>query len=113
MAENQTASYGSAFASAGGGVWATQMAPSGISVWFFPRASVPSDLQNSSVVPVPSGWGTPSAFFSNSSCSIADFFGPQQLIIDITLCGDWAGQSAVYAQTCSGTCADLVLDPTK
>lgn len=112
MADSTNVSYGAGFAANGGGVWATELAASGISVWFFPRPSVPADLQNSSMIPDPSSWGTPSAHFSNSTCSIAEFFGEQQLVVDISLCGDWAGTTSVYGLTCSGTCTDLVLDPT-
>ncbi len=112
VTDNSNVSYGAPFAANGGGVWATELAPSGVSVWFFPRPSVPDNLQNSSMIPDPSTWGTPSAFFSNTTCSIADFFGPQQLVIDITLCGDWAGNSYVFSETCSGTCSDLVMDPS-
>jgi hypothetical protein len=110
--DTTSVSYGAPFARNGGGVWATEFAASGISVWFFPRPSVPANLQNSSMIPDPSTWGTPSAYFSNSTCSIGDYFGDQQLVVDITLCGDWAGSSAVFEQTCSGTCTDLVADPT-
>lgn len=112
VTDNTNVSYGAAFAANGGGVWATELAPSGVSVWFFPRPSVPDNLQNSSMIPDPSTWGTPSAHFSNTTCSIADFFGDQQLVIDITLCGDWAGNSYVFSETCTGTCTDLVTTPS-
>jgi hypothetical protein len=40
------------------------------------------------------------------------FFEPQNLIFDITLCGDFAGQANTFAQTCSGTCyKDYVIGP--
>lgn len=81
MTDNTNVSYGAPFAANGGGVWATELAATGISVWFFPRPSVPADLQNSSMIPNPSTWGTPSAFFGNSSCDIQDYFGSQQLIV--------------------------------
>lgn len=114
VVESNPQSYGQPFAAAGGGVWVTQLAESGISIWFFSRADVPADLdiaQNSSAVPDPSTWGTPSAFYPSSSCDIGSFFEPQQLTFTITLCGDWAGQPAVFNQTCEGRCyVDYVLN---
>lgn len=32
------------------------------------------------------------------------FFSAQNLIFDITLCGDFAGAASVFAETCTGTC---------
>lgn len=112
VADNTGVSYGAPFAANGGGVWATELAATGVSVWFFPRPKVPANLQNSSMIPDPATWGTPSAFFADSSCSIDQFFGDQQLVINLSLCGDWAGNAAVFGQTCSGTCTDLVADPS-
>ncbi|GAA6022848.1 hypothetical protein JCM10207_001422 [Rhodosporidiobolus poonsookiae] len=102
VTETNAASYGEAFAAAGGGVWATEFGKDGIKIWFFSRSDVPSDLltSNSSAIPDPSNWGTPSADYSASSCSIPDYFAPQHLVLDITACGDWAGAAAVINQTC-------------
>ncbi|KAK4055351.1 hypothetical protein OIO90_003189 [Microbotryomycetes sp. JL221] len=107
VVDPNTNSYGAAFAQAGGGLWATELADTGISIWFFSRNDVPSDLDvatNSSAVPNPSSWGTPTAFYPSSSCDIQEFFQPQQLTFTITLCGDWAGNAVVYNQTCQGVC---------
>jgi hypothetical protein len=110
-------SYGSAFAAAGGGVWVTELASTGVSIWFFSvrpfastlrlslliycttdlnepiqqRADVPSDLlsTNTSAVPDPTSWGLPSAYYANSGCDIDTYFAAQHLTLDITLCGDW------------------------
>jgi len=100
--DSSTASYGQAFANAGGGVWATLLIEEGVFIWFWPRANVPSDLSvsDSSTVPNPDGWGTPSAAYPTSSCNTAQFFEPQFIILDITLCGDFAGSLTVYNQTC-------------
>ncbi|KAJ6602233.1 glycoside hydrolase family 16 protein [Mycena sp. CBHHK59/15] len=72
-------SYGAAFAAAQGGVFVTEFAESGISVWFFDRSSIPKSISG------------------NASSA-------QNLIFDITLCGDAAGATSVFAQTCSGVC---------
>ncbi|TBU38093.1 concanavalin A-like lectin/glucanase domain-containing protein [Dichomitus squalens] len=100
--ETQSNNAGAAFASAGGGVWAAQFDVSGIFVWFWSRSSVPADVSNTSTSVDPSTWGTPSASWPSATCNITNFFTPQQLVIDITLCGDFAGQPTIYAQTCGG-----------
>ncbi|KAL1942511.1 hypothetical protein VTO73DRAFT_6113 [Trametes versicolor] len=100
--ETQANSYGSSFNSAGGGVWAMQLETSGISIWFWTRNSVPDSVTNANKTIDPSGWGTPSASFGSSSCDINEFFAPQQMVIDITLCGDWAGVASEYQATCGG-----------
>ncbi|BGP50602.1 hypothetical protein JCM10450v2_006521 [Rhodotorula kratochvilovae] len=95
----RASSYGSAFAAAGGGVWATQLAKDGVSIWFFPRSDVPSDLSSNASAPSPDGWGTPVAYYPASSCATPDFFSPQHLVITMTACGDWAGNAAVMNST--------------
>ncbi|ORY86636.1 concanavalin A-like lectin/glucanase domain-containing protein [Leucosporidium creatinivorum] len=115
VTEKNDASYGAAFAAAGGGVYATELAETGVSIWFFSRADVPSDLlaSNTSAVPDSSTWGTPSAYYPNSGCSIDEYFSAQHLTLDITLCGDWAGSASVFNATCSGVCyTDWVLNAT-
>ncbi|THH07637.1 hypothetical protein EW145_g3236 [Phellinidium pouzarii] len=99
-------SYGQNFASSGGGVYALNWNTSGIYAWFFPRGSIPSDLPTDS--PNPDGWGLPTAAYPTSSCNAAEFIKPQTLILDITICGNFAGIPSVFSQTCSGTCTDLV-----
>jgi len=93
------ASYGAAFAAAGGGVWATQLAKDGVSIWFWSRDSVPSDLSSNASSPSPDSWGTPVAYYPASSCATPDFFSPQHLVVTMTACGDWAGNAAVMNST--------------
>ncbi|GAA5985051.1 hypothetical protein JCM10908_002502 [Rhodotorula pacifica] len=93
----RTTSNGAAFAANGGGVFAAQLSKDGVSIWFFPRPSVPTDLafsasSSSNPVPDPSTWGTPVAFYPTSSCNVSDHFSAQQIVVTITACGDWAGQ---------------------
>lgn len=59
---SNTQTYGANFNSIGGGVYATNFQQAGISVWFFPRNSIPADIKNGA--PNPSGWGTPMAYFT-------------------------------------------------
>ncbi|KAL1943294.1 hypothetical protein VTO73DRAFT_4369 [Trametes versicolor] len=102
VTETQSNSYGETFATAGGGVWAAQIDTTGISIWFWTRSSVPSSVSSATDSIDPSGWGTPSASYPASSCDISEFFTPQQLVLDITLCGNWAGTASVYEGTCGG-----------
>lgn len=100
--------WGTAFNAAGGGVFAELWDPStGIQIWHFPRNSIPDDITSKD--PDPSSWGTPVSFLPNgNSCDVADHFQNHQIIINISLCGDWAG--ATYS--CGGTCQDAVMDPS-
>ena len=51
---------------------------------------MPASLnQNVSVLDI-SDWGTPSASYPTSpKCNIPQYFTPQQIVIDIALCGVW------------------------
>jgi len=100
--ETNTNSAGAAFANAQGGVWATQFDVSGVYIWFWNRANLPANLQNPGSSIDTSGWGLPSAAWPSSTCNISNFFTAQKLVLDITLCGDWAGVPSVYNSTCSG-----------
>lgn len=103
-------SYGANFAANGGGAYALNWNTSGIYLWFWPRGLVPSDAQGDS--PNPDGWGEPVAAYPSSSCDFNTFFSPQTLIIDVDICGNFAGDPAVFTQTCQGTCTDLVQVPS-
>lgn len=65
----------------------------------------------SSQSPQPETWGSPKAFWSSSQCPTKSFFGPQRIVINTTLCGDWAGSAYSSDPTCPGTCAERVADP--
>ncbi|KAF2187627.1 glycoside hydrolase family 16 protein [Zopfia rhizophila CBS 207.26] len=90
-------SYGTGLNSIKGGVYATLWTDKAISVYFFPRDSIPKDVLGNS--PDPASWGTPAAKFSGA-CDIPSVFNDQQIVFDTTFCGDWAGQ--VWS---SGSCA--------
>ncbi|KAI0331370.1 hypothetical protein GY45DRAFT_1322414 [Cubamyces sp. BRFM 1775] len=110
VAETQPNSFGSDFASAGGGVWATQFDDSGVFIWFWTRNNVPDGVTNAKDTIDPSTWGTPSAAWPSSSCNVASSFDAQQLVIDITLCGDWAGEPSIYQSTCGGPLGNSTVD---
>eukprot|EP01100_Stratorugosa_tubuloviscum_P010861 TRINITY_DN473_c0_g2_i2.p1 TRINITY_DN473_c0_g2~~TRINITY_DN473_c0_g2_i2.p1 ORF type:complete len:326 (+),score=109.48 TRINITY_DN473_c0_g2_i2:85-1062(+) len=98
--------FGSAFNNNGGGVYATEWTSSFIRVWFWRHDSVPYDVRNGS--PNPSSWGTPYAYFQLGSNCPSSHFKSQQIIINLTFCGDWAGST--FGQDCPGlgNCNDYV-----
>ena len=81
--------YGTSFNAAGGGVYATEWNSSAISIWFFSRSKIPSDILAGK--PDSSTWGTPMAIFAGA-CDIDDHFKDMQIVFDTTFCGVWAGQ---------------------
>ncbi|KKZ60180.1 endo-1,3(4)-beta-glucanase [[Emmonsia] crescens] len=96
-------SYGTAFNNAGGGVYATEWTSDSISVWFFPRYQIPSDI--TSEHPNPSAWPRPIAHFTG--CEFDRFFQKQRIIFNTAFCGDWAkgtwnedGGCVAKARTC-------------
>jgi hypothetical protein len=104
----QPNSYGPAFNRIGGGWYAIERTPTFIKIWFWPRGStVPSDVFNGASSVNTDLWGTPTAYFPNTQCDINNKFGPANIIINLTFCGDWAG-SAYGSSGCPGTCVDYV-----
>ncbi|KAF2467436.1 uncharacterized protein BDR25DRAFT_335881 [Lindgomyces ingoldianus] len=89
--------YGAGLNANNGGVYATLWTDQAISVYFFPRGSIPADVTGDS--PDPTTWGKPAAKFAGA-CDIPSIFKQQQIVFDTTFCGDWAGQ--VWS---SGSCA--------
>ncbi|CBF75173.1 glycoside hydrolase family 16 protein [Aspergillus nidulans FGSC A4] len=104
--------YGEAMNERGGGIYALELRPAGIRAWFFPRHSVPLDIDisNSSSKPDPSKWGTALADFPNTSCDVSSHFKNQSIIANIDLCGQWGGAPNVYSRQwdCPGKCKELV-----
>ncbi|KAH9994431.1 glycoside hydrolase family 16 protein [Russula vinacea] len=86
---SQTNSFGEPFNNNGGGVFTMLWDNTGVSIWFFDRQNIPSDI--TAQAPVPDSWGTPSAFWPASSCNPFQFFQNHGAVFDTTLCGDWAG----------------------
>ncbi|KAF8803219.1 glycoside hydrolase family 16 protein [Phlegmacium glaucopus] len=101
-------SFGPPFNSNGGGWFAIERTTTFIKVWFWARNdnSVPLDIKSDLFVNTDS-WGTPTAAFPDTSCDIPEFFQEHNIVINLTLCGDWAG--SVYSQDgCPSTCVDFV-----
>ncbi|EHY61114.1 putative glycosidase C21B10.07 [Exophiala dermatitidis] len=112
-----TATFGEEFNNNGGGVYAMELRDAGIRVWFFDRDNIPDDINtstsnstNSTTTPDPSTWSEALADFPSTDCNIANHFRNQSIIVDIDLCGDWAGQTAYFntQSGCSGTCVNYV-----
>jgi len=104
-------SYGPDFNNNGGGWYAVERTNSFIKVWFWPAngSGIPSDMANGASTVNTSNWGTPAAYFPSTDCDLASHFNANNIIINLTLCGDWAGQSTVYANSgCPSTCVNYV-----
>ncbi|KZV79683.1 hypothetical protein EXIGLDRAFT_846295 [Exidia glandulosa HHB12029] len=98
-----TASYGAGFNSAGGGMWVTEFATTGISIWFYSRPDIPATLQSSanSTSIDTATLGAPVAHYPSTSCDIPTFFQEQAIVLDISLCGVFG--RAVFNDTCPAT----------
>ncbi|KAJ6509852.1 concanavalin A-like lectin/glucanase domain-containing protein [Mycena vulgaris] len=106
VAETKPNSFGSGFAQAGGGAFALQFDVSGVYMWFWGRANIPASIKNASASTTMdlADWGTPSAAYPAAGCNITEFFPAQELVVDITLCGLWAGIPDIYTSSCPGSC---------
>ncbi|KAG6810931.1 hypothetical protein H0H92_009738 [Tricholoma furcatifolium] len=105
FSETKQNSFQAGFAQMGGGVFAAQFDIAGIFIWFFSRPDIPTSIASASEAPSlsldTSDWGPPSASYPSSTCNITEFFSPQNLVLDITLCGTWAGLPEDYLATCA------------
>lgn len=114
--DTRTNSYGAGFNSNGGGVYAMVWDDKGVRIFFFPRGTTPDDIDDG--VPNPESWGTPTAFWPSSTCNPYQFNKDHDIIINTTLCGQWASSAWASAgngggQSCAqstgfATCEDFV-----
>lgn len=108
ISSGSSTSYGDAFNSVNGGVYATQWTSDYIRIWYFPRSSIPADITSGQ--PDPANWGLPDGNFQGS-CDIDENFANHQIVFDTTFCGDWAGSVWSSDPVCSlkaSTCVDYV-----
>ncbi|KAI6135709.1 glycoside hydrolase family 16 protein [Pisolithus croceorrhizus] len=108
---NDINSFGPNFNGIGGGWYVIERTSTFINIYFWERgsSSVPSDVQHPGTSVNTNSWGTPTASFPNTDCNFSTHFGPHNIIINLTFCGDWAGNSAVYsASGCPSDCVDYV-----
>lgn len=108
-------SFGPALNAGGGGVFALRWTADAIDAWFWPRAAVPPDVATgggASARPDPSRWGLPMSHFALGAACDPAHFAPQRLVLNTTLCGDWAGAVFVgpNGQTGPAACRAYVLD---
>jgi hypothetical protein len=106
---NTENSFGTNFNKIGGGVYAMEWTSKAISVYFFPRSSIPADITSGS--PDPSKWGAPQAKFTGNTCDIDKYFKSHKIIFNTTFCGDWAGKKWKDDATCAAkadTCQAFV-----
>jgi hypothetical protein len=73
---------------------------------YFARGSIPTDITGAK--PAPSSWGKPYAKFDFGAGCPASHFNQNQIIFDLTFCGDWAGSSFSGQCPNKGTCDDFV-----
>ncbi|KAF8145289.1 hypothetical protein K438DRAFT_1945134 [Mycena galopus ATCC 62051] len=103
--ETKPNSYGSGFANQGAG---------GIAFWYFPRASIPSNI-GGTAAPTPATWGEASAWYPAASCDPSTAFGPQIITLYIDVCGAFAGVQSLWELNCgsvAANCSAAVGDPT-
>ncbi|KAJ2901286.1 putative glycoside hydrolase family 16 protein [Zalerion maritima] len=106
-----TTGYGSGFNAKSGGVYAMEWTSESITVWYFPRDSIPDGVLDTDT-PDTSNFGTPAAqFIGGDGCIIDDHFMNHVIVINLTLCGDWAGKVWDEDSTCTAkasTCNEYV-----
>lgn len=109
------ASAGHAFNAQGGAVYVTEWTASGINIWAFARSAVPPSLNSAN--PSTAAFPTPLASFGGSGCDFEKNFKDMVLIINTSLCGDWAGKvwSSSGAEKATGveTCDQYVVENPK
>ncbi|KZV88443.1 hypothetical protein EXIGLDRAFT_175817 [Exidia glandulosa HHB12029] len=100
-------SFGSAFNGAGGGWYAVERTDNYMKVWFWGRndGGVPQEVRDGVDGVNPDSWGQPTVLFTSDQCPLHDKFGPNQIVINLTLCGDWAGNTYPGGM---GACVDFV-----
>ncbi|KAF9224031.1 glycoside hydrolase family 16 protein [Gyrodon lividus] len=110
FSDTDSRSFGYGFNGAQGGVFALLWDQSiGMIIWHFARADIPADITNKA--PTPASWGAPAGFWSSQTCDISTNFYEHVMVIDTTICGNWAG--AAYASSgCPGTCSSMVANAT-
>jgi hypothetical protein len=85
------------------GWWCTWFGPWLILTLIIQRSQIPSALSSNESTIDTSTFGIPVGNWPNTGCNIQEFFQPQQLILDITLCG---GASFFTRLAGDGHCAD-------
>jgi hypothetical protein len=77
-----------------GGVYAMQWKEEYIKIWFFPRGEEPVDSVTGR--PAPHRWGLPAMHLDMKQCGLSERFREHKVVINITLCGAWAGRQNIW-----------------
>ncbi|KAK0209324.1 glycoside hydrolase family 16 protein [Desarmillaria ectypa] len=111
----QRGSYGSSLNSIGGGWYAMRRTKeTGIQVWFWPRNSwrVPIEVRYPFIFKHigfgTEGWGEPDATFPVKDCDYSTHFDSHKIVINLTFCGDWAGNVFASSGCGNSTCVNFV-----
>lgn len=101
------------WSSTDGATFAMQWADDHIKIWNWMPSKVPADITAGSPDPDANSdsWGQPQLLVEESNCDLASAFSNQQLVFNIDFCGDTAGNSVLWANTCSAmgdSCVDYV-----
>ncbi|PIL26823.1 hypothetical protein GSI_11084 [Ganoderma sinense ZZ0214-1] len=106
----QKDSFGPQFNKAGGGWYAMERTDQHIKVWYWLRTDpkVPTDVRTGAATVNTNAWGEPVGFWpGGKNCDLAKHLDPHNLIINLTLCGSWAGNT-FNADGCPGNCDTYV-----
>ncbi|KAI5289114.1 hypothetical protein KEM54_004389 [Ascosphaera aggregata] len=94
--DTRPTSFGSTFNKNGGGVSVAVWTPKSVKIWSFPRGEVPKGDQGPlGSGPDPTTWGSTTVTFEG--CDFSHFLKKLHIVIDTTLCGDWAGDAWSYS----------------
>lgn len=85
---NDNKSFGPNYNGNSGGIFVTQWTDDGIFMWWFENNKWPSDIFSN---PNTCQYGIPYAAFPFGSWCTKDHFKNHTIILDINLCGSWAG----------------------
>jgi hypothetical protein len=82
--------FGNAFNKNGGGVYACKLDSDGtVTIWSFLRNTIPNDILCDK--PTPDNWTTQHSFVTFDACP--GHFKDLTLVLNTTICGEWAGNS--------------------
>ncbi|KAH7101774.1 concanavalin A-like lectin/glucanase domain-containing protein [Auriculariales sp. MPI-PUGE-AT-0066] len=115
-ADPRNTSFGSGFNDAQGGIYVTEFAETAISIWFFPRSGIPAGLDSKSNATTidTATFGPPATQLpNNAGCDLKSQFAEQKIIINTSLCGNFAGEADVLnASAARSRQARAVIRPT-
>ncbi|KIJ17950.1 glycoside hydrolase family 16 protein [Paxillus involutus ATCC 200175] len=110
---NDPINFGPGFNTHQGGWYAVERTSTYMKIWFWSRRdlSVPDEVKfgpTSGTIDTET-WGTPAALWTDDMCDFPSHFGPHNIVINLALCGDWAGNYHVYQGSgCPDTCEEFV-----